>query len=82
MRRSCFFEGLFFGTIIGLVLGYFFDIEEETKKVIDKASNVKLRKEDEEVTQESDESAIAKTLEAIEQGLEKLTDMVEKKKES
>jgi hypothetical protein len=81
MRRSYFFEGLFFGTVIGLILGYFFDIEEETKKVIDKASHLNLNNEDSE---ESDtvESSVERTLEAIEQGFEKLTNIVEKKKDS
>ncbi|RAP39226.1 hypothetical protein DID80_00245 [Candidatus Marinamargulisbacteria bacterium SCGC AAA071-K20] len=81
MRRSYFFEGLCFGAIIGLILGYFFDIEEETKKVIDKASNVKLSKE-ESSEPESEESAVAKTLEAIEHGFEKLSNMVDQKKDS
>lgn len=81
MRRSYFFEGLFFGTIIGLILGYFFDIEEETKKVVKKANNLNLNNATEDNNSEQDaETVVSRTLEAIEQGFEKLSDMVEKKK--
>lgn len=84
-RNSHFFDGLFFGTIIGLVIGFLFAPQtgEETRnqlmhlKTKDEESQ-EDQEDDEDKAPETTEKMISKTLEAIEQGFDKISNIVDK----
>lgn len=96
MRRSCFFEGFFLGTIAGVLLGYFFDLEKEGKKLAKKAEEFSASVSNNnnngasgrdsatqaeiKDSQERTENLVAKTLDAIDHGFSKLSQILEEKK--
>jgi gas vesicle protein len=75
MSRSRFFEGIFLGVIIGAIISYFFgdsieDFAEEKIESVKEAAGVS----------DNPEEAVEKTLSAIEQGFDKLSQVLEDRK--
>ncbi len=73
--KSHFFEGFLFGAVVGVLGGLLFapTTGEETRK--------KLKTiQDNHITPESTENLVSKTLDAIDQGFEKLSHMVSENK--
>lgn len=79
-ERGRFFEGFFFGTIAGILVGILYapDSGENTRKKIKK-----LKDDNENLisqTKECTEKFITKTIDAIEDGFHKVTSYVDKRK--
>ncbi|MFC1752513.1 YtxH domain-containing protein [Thermoproteota archaeon] len=80
--NSNFFDGIIFGAIIGVLIGFLFaptsgkETREKLRKI--KEENDELIKE----TREKTETVIAKTMDAIENGFEKVGQIVDERRKS
>lgn len=83
MSKSRFFEGLIIGTIIGYIGSMMILQNEQVESKEDEESQENDNESKESVKRTvNTENVVSKTLEAIEQGFDKLSKMVEDKKDS
>ncbi len=73
MSRSHFFEGIILGAIVGGIAGYLLAKSEDEASVSEKTTTISNSKE-------SNKDLVSKTLNAIEQGFENISNMIDEKK--
>lgn len=84
MGKSRFLEGLIMGVILGVIGLLFFD--EQSRSSVESSSNEeqgdqqKSPQENAQTTKKKAEASVAKTLEAIEKGFEKITKIIDERK--